>query len=81
MSQSIQQALDAIIDEAAVAYAHKWRLVDDKGQIWCATDRCDRLALLPSLHCGSCLGAHYARHHITQPWCVNRAQPQAKEVA
>jgi hypothetical protein len=81
VTDSIQQALEAMIANAAIAYAHKWRLVDDKANIWCATDRCERLALLPSLHCGGCLGAHYARHHITTPHCINHAQPQAKEVA
>lgn len=81
MSATLQQALDTIIEEAALAYAAKWRLVADDGTIWCATDRCERLALLPSLHCGSCLGAHYARHHITMPQCINRAQQPAEDAA
>lgn len=82
MSESLKQTLDAVIETAALAYAHKWRLVDDQGRIWCATDRCERLALLPSLHCASCLGAHYARHHITMPQCINHEQQSAaREVA
>jgi len=81
MSATLQQALDAIIEEAAIAYAHKWRLVADDGTIWCATDRCERIALLPSLHCGSCLGAAYSRMHIVNPQCINREQSPAKEVA
>jgi hypothetical protein len=84
---SLQEALDGVIETAALAYARKWRLVADDGAVWCATDRCERLALLPSLHCGSCLGAHYARKHITSPWCLNRRQacdpnaPKPQEVA
>jgi hypothetical protein len=74
MSTTLQAAMVDIIELAALAYAEKWRLIDDQGRVWCATDRCERLALLPSLHCGGCLGAHYARHHITSPMTVNRRQ-------
>lgn len=81
MSESLKDALDTIIEQTAIAYAHKWRLVDDQGRVWCATDNCQHLALMPSLHCGRCLGAHYARNHITMPWCHNREQSAAKEVA
>jgi hypothetical protein len=82
VSATLQQALDAIIEEAAISHAHKWRLVDDKGQVWCANEHCQSLALLPSLHCAQCLGAHYARHHITMPHCINREQqPAERKVA
>lgn len=81
-SVGVRDALNSIIEEAALAYAHKWRLVADDGVIWCATDNCQHHALLPSLHCGSCLGAHYARFHITQPYCINREQqPTERKVA
>jgi hypothetical protein len=71
---------DAIINSCALAMARRHNLVCATGEIVCWGCG-DRLALLPSLHCGACLGAHYARHHITTPWCPNRAQSPAKEVA
>jgi hypothetical protein len=81
VSTTLQQALDAMIEQAALAYAEKWRLVDDQGRVWCATDNCQSLALIPSLHCAQCLGAHYARNHITQPYCLNREQVPAERKA
>jgi len=80
MTTTLKDALDAVQETTAIAYARKWHLVDDKGQVWCSHG-CDRLALLPSLACPACLGAHYARNHITMPWCPNREQRAAKEVA
>jgi hypothetical protein len=74
MSVALKATLDAVLEETAIALAHRWRLVDDQGQVWCATDRCQRLALMPSLHCAHCLSAHYARRGITAPWCQNREQ-------
>jgi len=81
MTTPLKDAVDAAIELAALAYARKWRLIDGQGQIWCANEHCQRLALLPSLHCPICLGAHYARFHITMPWCPNREQRAVKEVA
>lgn len=47
------------IDEAALAYARKWHLIDDQGQLWCMK-RCGRAGRLPSLCCSVCLAAHQA---------------------
>lgn len=74
MSTTLQQALDAMIEQAALAYAEKWRLVDDQGRVWCATDNCQSLALIPSLHCAQCLGAAWRRLGIVEPRCANREQ-------
>lgn len=66
------------LDEVAMSFARMWRLVDDTGQIWCASDRCQFLALLPSLHCARCLDAAHTRLGITRPLTVQREQ-QRKE--
>jgi hypothetical protein len=81
MSDSLKDALDAIIEEAAIAYAEKWRLIDDQGRVWCATDNCQSLALIPSLLCPSCLASAWQRLNITQPRCQNREQKPAKRAA
>lgn len=71
---------DALIEETARAMARRHNLVCETGEIVCWECR-ERLALLPSLHCGACLGAAYSRLHIVNPQCINRAQPRAAEVA
>lgn len=73
MTTPLQDLVADAIETAALAYAAKWRLVDIDGQVWCAQG-CERLALLPSLHCAQCLDAHYARNGIVRPLCVNREQ-------
>jgi hypothetical protein len=73
MTTPLDEAMSAVIGEVAMGLARKHNLVciDDSIVCWgCG----NRLALLPSLHCGSCLGAHYARKHITSPWCLNSRQ-------
>jgi hypothetical protein len=70
-------ALDAQLEEMARALAAKHRLVDENGVVWCW--QCsERLALIPSLHCGLCLGAQYAKLGIVAPLCVNRQQEQSQ---
>lgn len=41
------------MSDAALAYAKKWNLIDDQGDVWCSYHHqgCDRKALLPSLAC------------------------------
>jgi hypothetical protein len=45
------------MDEAAMAYARRFNLVTDSGQIVCMKN-CGRLATLPTLLCRECLAAH-----------------------
>lgn len=71
--ETIGGALDAIVEQAARSYAQRWRLVSPDGLIWCANCKVEP-ALMPSLHCGRCLGTAYVRLHIVVPCCVNRAQ-------
>lgn len=77
MTQSLDELMRAQIEECAMNLADHWRLYDDQGRIWCAREGCQRLALLPSLHCGPCLGEHYRRNGITHPWCPNHEQQEA----
>ena len=70
---------DPIIEACSVALARQHNLVCADGSIVCWACG-ERYALLPSLHCGQCLGAAYARNNIITPWCVNREQ-QIKEAA
>jgi len=66
-------SIEAVLDTAAWAYAKRWNLIGQDGLLWCAA--CvEAHALLPSLHCGPCLGAAYARLGIVQPACLNREQ-------
>lgn len=44
------------VDEAAIALARKWKLVNAEGQVECLKG-CGRLATLPSLCCRECLAA------------------------
>lgn len=65
--------LDAVIEETARAYAKRHNLIGTDGHLWCWS--CvERHALLPSLHCGLCLGAAYARMGIVSPACLNHSQ-------
>lgn len=73
MTESLHSVLQSTLDEVATSYAHKWRLIDVDGMIWCAQG-CERLALMPSLHCAECLAHHYSRHNTHEPQCLNRAQ-------
>jgi len=68
--------LAEMIETAAFCYARRERLVCEDGTIVCRACR-DREALLPSLHCGGCLGGHYAAKRITSPSTPNRAQTAA----
>lgn len=73
-AEAIGATLAAVLDDAARAYAKRWNLIGTDNLIWCAA--CvERHALLPSLHCGLCLGAAYSRLGIVQPECVNTEQP------
>lgn len=67
-------------DELALSLARKHKLADGAGLIWCWSCGA-REALIPSLHCGGCLGAYYGKHHITLPHCLNRAQTAADREA
>lgn len=67
------------LDEVAMSFARMWRLVDDNGQVWCATDRCQFLALMPSLHCARCLDAAHTRLGIVRPLTPQREQVVKKE--
>ena len=63
------------INATAAGLAHKHNLVCDDGSIICW--ECGaREALMPSLHCGGCLGAVYGRKGIVDPQCLNRAQTE-----
>lgn len=64
----------AIVEQAARAYAKRWNLIGTDGYLWCA-NCVERHALMPSLHCGLCLGAAYVRMGIVQPACLNHEQP------
>jgi hypothetical protein len=71
--------LEDFAEDAAFAYARKFRLVCEDGTIVCS--KCGtREALLPSLACGGCLGAYYASKHITLPHCLNRKQNEEDKV-
>jgi hypothetical protein len=48
------------VDEAAIAYARRFNLITEDGQIVCMKN-CGRLAMLPSLCCRECLAAHRER--------------------
>lgn len=81
MTTSLQAELDAIIEQAAREFARMWRLVDDQGRVWCSTDDCQHLALMPSLKCPQCLTDAWRRLGIVEPRCVNREQKPVKEKA
>lgn len=61
------------IEEMARALAIAHNLVTAEGTMVCWECR-EQYALLPSLHCGKCLGAAYQRLHIVEPWCQQREQ-------
>jgi hypothetical protein len=71
--EAIGSSLEAIIEEAARSYAQRWRIIGTDGFVWCA-ECVERHALLPSLHCGLCLGAAYSRLGIVVPACLNHEQ-------
>ncbi len=64
--------------EVAMGLARRHNLVCDNGEVVCWECR-ERLALMPSLHCGSCLGEAYSRLNITDPQCVNVAQRKKEQ--
>lgn len=74
------EALNASIENAAVMIARRHNLIAEDGTIMCWSCGA-REALIPSLHCGGCLGAYYGKHHITLPACLNRAQTAADREA
>lgn len=76
--ERIGDGIDAIVEQAARSYAQRWRLVSPDGLVWCAHCKVEP-ALMPSLHCGRCLGAAYSRLGIVMPACVNRAQQGCAE--
>jgi hypothetical protein len=63
----------ALLVEAALAQAKKNNLVCEDGSIIC-WDCKKRHALLPSLHCASCLAEAWRRLGITEPQCPNYEQ-------
>lgn len=79
------EAMDAdemaqAVEATAFSLAKRWCKVEPDGTLLCC--RCDTLpALIPSLHCGKCLGAHYIKHHIVLPHCMNRAQTDEDRAA
>jgi hypothetical protein len=44
-----------VIDEAALAYARRWKLDRGDGTFKCSTKGCDGDATLPTLECEACL--------------------------
>lgn len=58
MTQSSPAPLSAVLptDQAAIAYAKKWSLIDDQGQLWCIRG-CGRAGQLPHLCCVVCIAA------------------------
>jgi Zn finger protein HypA/HybF involved in hydrogenase expression len=68
------------LEQTALSLAIQHKLVDEDGRVWCW--HCESAdALLPSLHCPKCLGAHYAKHKIVDPQCINRQMTEADRAA
>lgn len=61
------------INEMALALAKQHNLITADGGIVC-WECGEAWALMPSLHCGRCLGAAYQRLHIHEPWCQQHEQ-------
>lgn len=72
----LADAIATHVNATAAGLARKHNLVCDDGTIVCWDCR-EREALMPSLHCGGCLGAAYARKGIVDPQCLNRVQTDA----
>lgn len=47
-------AAGLIIDEAALNYARKWKLVRADGTVKCSREHCNGDATLPTLECNDC---------------------------
>jgi len=47
-------ATTLVMDEAALSYAKKWKLVRGDGTCKCLIDGCDGDATLPTLECAAC---------------------------
>lgn len=75
----VRQAI-AVSEATAFGLARRNHLVGDNGTVTCWNCG-ERDALIPSLHCGLCLRAHYARTGIVLPFCMNRAQTDADRAA
>lgn len=79
--EAIEVRQSVIVSEAtAFGMARRHNLVAEDGTVVCWECK-TREALIPSLHCGGCLGAHYIAHHIVLPFCMNRAQTDADRAA
>lgn len=61
------------IEEMARSLAKQHNLITAEGHFVCWECR-EQYALMPSLHCGRCLGAAYQRLHIHEPWCQQHEQ-------
>lgn len=76
MTTALALQLEDTIMSTARGLARRHELIDDTGLIWCWF--CDkRPALLPSLHCPSCLAAAWGRIPVVMPQCINREQTDA----
>lgn len=67
--------LSGSMEEIAHHLARRHKL-EAEGTIWCWSCS-QRAALMPSLHCPSCLAESWRRMGIVQPECPNRLQTTA----
>lgn len=78
MTMTLDQAMAHVIEGVAMGLAQKHNLICDDGSVVC-WECGKRHALLPSLHCGECLGMAYSRLKIFNPQCVNHKQEKREE--
>lgn len=52
--QPARASTTAVMDEAALAYAKKWKLVRGDGTVKCLNNGCDGDGTLPTLECADC---------------------------
>ena len=48
------KAASLVMDEAALNYARKWKLVRQDGTVKCSREHCNGDATLPTLECNAC---------------------------
>jgi hypothetical protein len=66
---------NAVLVSMALSLAKRHNLVCDDGTIVCWNCR-QAVALLPSLHCNTCLGQAYHRLGIVEPLCMQQEQQE-----
>ena len=52
--QPASSIVGLVMDEAALAYARKWKLVRQDGTVKCSREHCNGDATLPTLECNAC---------------------------